>query len=66
MTTNTTTSGSDTQATRKDCLACRMIGTAAFFGLSVYLFRHGFKEKNFKNKLFTHSIGTGIRSLKFS
>ena len=54
-----TSSSSDSKVSKKDCLACRTIGTAAFFGLSLYLFRHGFKQKNFQNKLFVHSIGTG-------
>lgn len=43
----------------KDCLGCRLVGTVAFFGISIYLFHHGHRHTKIQNKLLVHSIGTG-------
>ena len=43
----------------QDCLACRLIGSAGMFGISVYVFMEAFKHAKKTNRLFLNTLGTG-------
>ncbi len=44
---------------KKDCLACRIVGSGGMFAIATYVFMNARKNQNKLNRLFINLVGSG-------